>query len=180
MKKIWILFLGITLVITFTSCEEEEFVEAVHEACDEFEENTSGSVADCTDLDVFLYSTGNAWAGGPGSPMGYDGETAPLWWFGYLMDGCNLKFLEHEISWGDDLPYLSRCEPHEIGNIDTWICDKVLLEGGKALYWRDQKPEYFDGKTHANAACGCHEAVILPDDYGEIGDPLYLKVTPLN
>ena len=95
------------------------------------------------------------------------------------MEGCNLKFLEFESTWGDALPYLSRCEPHEISNIATYICNKIPLGFGMAEYWRGQGYEYFDGKTHANAICGCHKAAILPDDFGEIGDPLYMKINPI-
>lgn len=159
----------------FISCTTEE----INHACDEFENATAEALADCTDEDIFLLSTGNAWEDGPGSPMyNYYGDSGQLlWWFGYKMDGCNLKFMEHEISWSG-LPYLSRCAPHEIGNIDTWICNKVSQGDGNSVYYRDQDQEYFDGKTHANAVCTCKMATVKPDDWAEIGDTLYLKVTP--
>lgn len=166
MKNLLLLF----SLLFVLSCTTEE----INHACDEFENATSETSLTCGVEDIFISSTAPAY---DPSPMGYSGETAPLWWFGYLAPGCNIKFLEHEISWNNN-PYLSRCEPHEIGNIDTWICQKIDLGNGNSLYYRDQHQETFDGKSHANAVCNCTYAVELPSDFGEEGDPLYLKVTP--
>lgn len=165
MKKYLFVF---SLLILSIGCSQE--------CIDEVLENISSeTIVDCTDEDVFAYSTGEAY---PQSPMGFNGDSGEeIWWHGHLFPGCNLKFLEHNIEI-TSLLYLSRCEPHEVGNMDTWICDKVSVGSGFSMYYRANDNETFDGKTSVNVTCDCKPSVVLPDDFGDINDPLYLKMTP--